>query len=363
MKERSDRMQEPFKPEASKPEKHPTTPASLGPESASKPVRKRWKIIGAIASGLLFAVAIVVLVVIIRDLDAEKVKGAFAAASGRQIALAALLTCISYLMLTGYDALALRHIGAKVSYAMTALASFTSYAVSFTLGFPLLTAGTVRFWIYAPSGLSASMIASLTVIAGITFWLGMGTVLGVGLIWQASSIAEINRLAVWANVLIGFGILVAAAGYLGWVSLKRRSITVQGWTLSLPGLQVTFWQMLLGAVDVCCAGGVLYVLLPAGHGLNFETFLAAYVFAVILGIASHAPGGLGVFETTLLLALPSFTPEFTREGLLGALLLYRLCYYLIPFILALALLGAREVYLRWGALRRALEKDETRARP
>ena len=88
--------------------------------------------------------------------------------------------------------------------------------------------------------------------------------------------------------------------------------------------------------------GVLFVLLPGGHNLSFETFLAIYVFAVMLGVASHAPGGLGVFEATILLALSSYP----REPVLGALLLFRLCYYLVPFVLALALLGAYEILNR-----------------
>ena len=69
----------------------------------------------------------------------------------------------------------------------TALGSFTSYAVSFTLGFPILTAGTVRYWIYAPKGLSPGRVASLTVIAGLTFWLGMGIVLAWSLIREAGA--------------------------------------------------------------------------------------------------------------------------------------------------------------------------------
>jgi uncharacterized membrane protein YbhN (UPF0104 family) len=81
------------------------------------------------------------------------------------------------------------------------------------------------------------------------------------------------------------------------------------------------------------------MLLPHDHGIAFSSFIAVYVFACLLGIASHAPGGLGVFEATLLVAWPSQS----REGLLSALLLYRLFYYLLPFILALALLGLREV--------------------
>ena len=73
---------------------------------------------------------------------------------------AAAFTALSFLALTGYDALALRQLKLKVPYPTAALASFTSYAVSFTLGFPLFTAGTIRYWIYSSRGLSAAKIAA-----------------------------------------------------------------------------------------------------------------------------------------------------------------------------------------------------------
>jgi len=87
---------------------------------------------------------------------------------------------------------------------------------------------------------------------------------------------------------------------------------------------------------------VLYVLLPGGHNIAYPTFLAAYVFACLIGIASHAPGGLGVFEATMLIALS----RLPYEGVLGALLLFRIAYYLLPFILALALLALNEMARR-----------------
>jgi hypothetical protein len=320
---------------------------------------RRLKIIGTVASAALFIVALVVLYVIIRDLDGGQVRAAFAATDGQQFAKAALFTTLSYLMLTGYDALALQQLAVKVRYRIAALASFSSYAVSFTLGFPLLTAGTVRYWIYAPQGLSARQIASLTLIAGVTFWLGMGVVLGFFLLSRPGEIATLNRLPVAMNLMLGAAILLGILGYLIWVARGRRVLSVQGWQLTLPSLPVTLGQAALGALDVCAGGAVLYVLLPVGHSIPYESFIAAYVLACILGIASHAPGGLGVFEATILLALPGIP----KEQLLGSLLMFRLCYYLVPFMLALALLGGREIFLRWTALQRQIDREAPVSEP
>jgi glycosyltransferase 2 family protein len=303
---------------------------------------RRFAWIGTAASVLIFAASVYVLWRIGSEMNAAEVRSAFTAATARQLGIAAALTAVSYLLLTGYDALALRQLGLHVPYRTTALASFTSYAVSFTLGFPLLTAGTVRYWIYAPKGVKPGRVASLTVIAGLTFWLGMGVALAWSCIREAGPLAVLVYTNIKINQMIGVAAAAVVVGYLAWVSLKRRVVTIQGWRLELPGLRLSLAQMLIGAADTCAGAGVLYVLLPPGHGIGYETFLAVYVFAVMLGIASHAPGGLGVFEATVLLALSSVP----REPVLGALLLFRLCYYLAPFLLALTLLGAYEIAKR-----------------
>src|SRR5215207_913023 len=96
----------------------------------------------------------------------------------------------------------------------TALGSFTSYAVSFTLGFPILTGGTVRYWIYAPKGMSPGKVASLTVIAGFTFWLGMGTVLAWSLMREAGPLAVLVYTNIKINQLAGLAAAVVVLGYL-----------------------------------------------------------------------------------------------------------------------------------------------------
>lgn len=132
----------------------------------------------------------------------------------------------------------------------------------------------------------------------------------------------------------GAGVILLLVGYFIWISLKQRAVAVRGWRLDLPGFKVSLGQTILGAGDVCAGAAVLFMLLPAGHGMSFDTFLAVYVLACMLGIVSHSPGGLGVFEATMLIALS----HLPREGVLGAVLLFRVFYYLLPFVLALVML-------------------------
>ncbi|MEI2736841.1 MAG: YbhN family protein [Rhodoblastus sp.] len=228
--------------------------------------------IGAVLSIGIFILSIFVLARVVAELDIAALRAAIAATSAEQIAAACLLACVSYLALTGYDALALRQIGAHVRYRVTALGSFTSYAISFTLGFPLITGGAVRYWIYSRAGLSAGKVASLTVVAGVTFWLGMAFVAGVSLLLRAEAISWIDNLPARVNAAIGAGVLIAIAAYVAWVAMAPRRVRVQGFRLRLPGPLVTLGQMTLGVIDLCAAAGVLYVLLAGQDPDRFPEF-------------------------------------------------------------------------------------------
>jgi glycosyltransferase 2 family protein len=329
--------------------------ASFSAEHGGHDHKRRRKIatyVGACFSLGIAALAIFVLIHTLAHINPGQLRAAFDATENSQIFAALGLTALSFLALTGYDGVALLQLRQKVPYSTTALASFTSYAICFTLGFPLITAGTVRFWIYSQAGVSPSKIASLTIIAGVTYWLGMALILGIGLIFRAEMIGQLDHLSPQLNMLIGAGILGALIVYLIWVSIEHRWTRIQGFKLELPGFKLTLAQIVLSVIDLCAAAGVLYALLPTPRGIDFFTFAAVYVFACALGIASYAPGGIGVFEATMLKVLP--VPS--QEGLLASLLLFRIIYYLIPFILAFALLGANEGGRRWSGLREAMQR-------
>jgi glycosyltransferase 2 family protein len=309
----------------------------------------------AVAFSLAIAgFSLLILVHAISGVSWSAVRQAIAATSLEQIVAAAFFTSLSYLALTGYDGLALRQLKIRVPYKTTSLASFTSYAISFTLGFPLIIAGTVRYWIYSQAGLTASKVASLTVIAGVTYWFGSIFVLGAGLAFHANAISTINRLWPIVNVLMGIAIIGAVLVYLVWVTIRRRRVSFKGFHLELPGPSLSIGQITLGVIDQCAAAGALYMLLPGHDQLDYFSFAAVYVFACILGVASNSPGGIGVFEAAML----KVVPVASGEALLASLVLFRVIYYLVPFVLGLAFLGAHEGVHRWNSLREAMRGSE-----
>jgi hypothetical protein len=129
--------------------------------------------------------------------------------------------------------------------------------------------------------------------------------------------------------------------YVLWVWSAPRVIGRQNWKVRLPGGRLTLLQIVIGIVDLGFCALAMYMLVPSEPQIEFIDVAVIFITATLLGFASHSPGGLGVFDAAMLVALW----EYDTEQLLAGLLLFRLLYYLIPFTLALATLGIRELML------------------
>jgi glycosyltransferase 2 family protein len=304
--------------------------------------------VGLLLSLTIIAVAVVVLYRILREIDFEELIDAIEATDWRALLVAGLFVAAGYLTLTFYDLFALRTIGrAEVPYRVAALAGFTSYAVGHNVGASVFSGGAVRYRIYSARGLNVIEVTKICFIAGLTFWLGNATVLGLGILYSPQAARALDQLPLWSNRLLAFVILAMLAAYVAWVWVKPRVIGREGWQVTLPGGPLTLLQIAIGIVDLACCAAAMYMLVPDEPNLGFVTVAVIFVAATLLGFASHAPGGLGVFDAAMLVALW----QFDKEDLLAGLLLFRLLYYIVPFVLSLAVLGAREILLSRGMLR------------
>ena len=301
-----------------------------------------WNRIGLALSLVIIGTALFVLYRMLRGLDVAQVVVALKATDRSDVVMASLFVAAGYFTLTFYDLFALRTIGAThVPYRVAALAGFTSYSVGHNVGATVFTGGAVRYRVYSAWGLTAFDVAKICFIAGLTFWLGNATVLGLGIAYEPEAASAIDQLPPWFNRLIALAALAVLAGYVAWVWAKPRVIGRAGWTVTLPGGPFTLLQIVIGIIDLACCALAMYVLLPDAPQIDFVRLAVVFVSATLLGFASHSPGGLGVFDAAMLVALI----EYDKEQLVAGLLLFRLLYYIVPFALSLLILGARELWL------------------
>jgi len=301
-----------------------------------------WNRIGLLLSLAVMAFAAVVLYRLLNDISYQELVEALRATEWHQIVLALLFVAAGYFTLTFYDLFALRTIGrSDIPYRVAALAGFTSYSIGHNIGASVFTGGAVRYRIYSQWCVSAVEVAKICFIAGLTFWLGNATVLGLGIAFAPRAASAIDQLPAWLNRVMAIVILAVLVAYVAWVWRAARQIGRSNWQVTLPNGPLTLLQIGIGIVDLGFCALAMWVLMPDEPHIGFITLAVIFVSATLLGFASHAPGGIGVFDAAMLVGLW----QFDREDMLAGLLLFRLVYYIIPFAAALVVLGVRELLL------------------
>ena len=304
----------------------------------SKARLKQW--IGPAISLALLALSGLVLYGQLKNLDINAVTQSIRTLPRRELWQAMGFVCLGYWVMTGYDALAMQHLKQPLVYRRVALTAFISCAFSNTIGLALLTGSAIRYRFYRGWGVAAGTIAQVIAFTNINFWLG--------LLALSSAAFLIAPLPLPSQLSLPF----ATARPLGWVMLAlllvylassyslRRPLSIRGQSFALPSLRMAITQITVSALDWGFAAAVLYSLLPSGSlPLSYGELLNVYLLAMAAGVLSNVPGGLGVFETVVILLL---SDHFSANALVASLLLYRLLYYLVPFIVAIVILGVKE---------------------
>lgn len=292
----------------------------------------------------LFALGLWALHHLLRPVNAADVIAQMRATPWWVLGVALGATALGYAALVGYDFWALQYLEKKLPLGVVGLGGFLGYAFGNTIGISVLSGGAVRYRIYSAFGLNAFEVAALA--SYIALAMGTGLTL-VGLFALAAHPAALTGLvplapgAVRALALLGGGGTVALLYAL---SFSGRVLKWRRWEVSMPRPRILTGQMVVALFDSSMAALTLYVLLPAGAP-DFITFLAIYATATMVGVLSHVPGGVGVFETVVMAAMP---PGTALGEVAAALLLFRMIYYLLPFALAFVIVSLNEARLAGG---------------
>lgn len=263
------------------------------------------------------------------------------------LGLALAITAAGYILLAVQDGLALRYAGKSLSPARVALASFVAYSLSHVAGFAMLTGTSVRYRFWSSWGLTRFEIAKGVSFITITVWLGILGSAGLGLLITPK--ADIPEW-LWGGHTVGILALAVIAVYLTLAFQVREPLRIWRWSIPAPSPVLALTQCVVSVIEWGLAAAVLYVLLPSEGGIAFGPFLVLFVIAQATGVASHVPGGLGIFDAAIVMLL---TPYFDPEDLIVPLLSYRAIYYAVPFLLGLGTLVTHQAWEFRSIIRRA----------
>lgn len=300
-----------------------------------------WKrILPGLSALMLLGIALWVLEKELEDFRIQDAAKAIHSLPPSAILLAIALTTASYSTLALLEIIGFRIVGSRLPFPRIALSSFVGYSLANTIGMPLFTGIPIRVRLYSAAGVLGSDIARVIAFTSAGFWLGVIGLAGLVLSLEPQAVplpADVSTIPIRA---LGIVLAVAAAGYVVLCATRREPIRIWRWHLALPKPGLVAAQMILAWIDWGLAAGVLYALLPSHHGLTYKGFLAVFLTAQILGLLSQIPAGLGVMESLVVIRLSPALPVAT---ILGALLVYRVIYFLVPFAIAVSALGYSEL--------------------
>lgn len=297
------------------------------------------KKIGPLLGLILFGIALWYLNHELRHYDLHDVARHLSTLPEYKIFLAFLFTALSYTALTLYDTLGFYYIKKPMAYRKIAKAGFIGYAFSNNIGFSIITGGSVRYRLYSAWGLSGIEITEIVAFCGLTLWTGFLMIGGLAFTLAPPILPDTLSIPFASVRLVGILFLTGIFGYITASFLIKNSLKIREWEISFPKPKITLSQVLISSFDWTIAGAVLYVLLPSSN-LTFIAFIGVFLLAQISGVISQVPGGLGVFESVMILFL---SPHLHATSVLSALIAFRGIYYIVPLILASLVLGYQEI--------------------
>jgi hypothetical protein len=246
-----------------------------------------------------------------------------------------------------------RYVGRSLPYWRVGLTSFVALSIGHNVGFAAFSSGAIRYRLYSQWGLSAAEVAKLVLFCALTVGLGLGILGGLALLLQPGLAQEITRLDRPIILALGTACMLVAAAYLVAAAFIRRPLRFRRWSLELPSLRLALGQTVVGPLNFAFVAACLYEALAASAEVTYLGVATVYVTANVATLLSHVPGGLGVIESVVLFLLPG-------RQVIGALILFRLAYFLVPLCIGSLLFVLLELLMRTGrrAAKEAASPDQ-----
>jgi uncharacterized membrane protein YbhN (UPF0104 family) len=271
-----------------------------------------------------------------RDHSIADIAASVASIPFPNLALAFACAAASYVCLTGFDTLAVRHVGRELTYRQIALASFVSLSIGHNVGVAVLSSGALRYRFYSGFGLSALEVGEVILFCALTVGLGLMTLGGLVLLLRPD--LGLGTLGLPSAAARGVGVLcLGLAGTYVLLAWRGRPLSIRGRDFRVPNVRIAMAQIAIGTANFAFVAASLHQLL-AGAAAYRET-VAAYVLGNVTALISHVPGGLGVLEYVI-------SSLVIHSQVVGALIAFRIVYFLVPLVLGSVLLAAAEVS-RW----------------
>lgn len=278
---------------------------------------------------LFLGIATVLVVSKAREMDWPQVLQAVKAYDLKTLVTAFAIAVPAFIACASFDLVGRHATGHSLSGLRTAIISYTGYFFSLNLG-ALVGGLAFRYRLYMPYGLKTMTISQVIGLSIVTNWSGYVLIAGAVMAWQPPELPP--GWDVSPSLLRGIGIflLLLAAVYIALSIIKGgSSVRLKDSRFEIPTIGVTAIQIGLSLLSWGSIGAVITWLLQGE--VSWFAVMPVLMMSAIAGIWSHVPSGLGVTEVVFVSLLGHLAPE---SRLLAAVLVFRIVYYIVPFVMA-----------------------------
>jgi len=299
-----------------------------------------------------FALAAYMLYRQLSKYSVEEIKTALFSIPLRNLLLASFASLCGYIALSSYDYLALRYIGRKLAAWKWIFAGFIGFSVSNNAGHAIVSGGTIRYRLYTRWRFHGTEIVQMVTFSGFTYLVACFFLIIIGYFLtpdHAFGDGAVSKLTTEIIVAVS---AIGLAGYFALSLFYKKPFVIKGLAFQMPSFKMALAQVIIGGADILLASLVLYFSMRAFVPISFDVFIGVFIIAQVLGVFSQVPGGLGVFEGLFMYIIPG---DHNQALLFGALIAYRLIYYLLPLLISGVILISYEAGLKY-IRRQRLEK-------
>lgn len=301
--------------------------------------------LGSLLGLVLLGISIVSIQYELREYNYQSIFKSLISLPTHNVLISIVLMLVSYIGMGAYDTVSFRYIGHPLPVIKSVFTGFICSAATNTFGLAILTGSAIRYRYYSTWGVSPMVVAQVIAFENVSFWLGLFMVSGIVFLLGPVVIPAQLNLPFLSVRPIGVIFLLSVAAYVLGSLFWKQSFKIRNHEFRLPSFKFALAQVIISSTDWFAAAAVLYCLLPPGTKLSYLNFLGDFLVAIIAGIISNVPGGLGVFEVVIMYLLAPQVPG--GEGaVFASLLAYRGVYYFLPLALATGLMGLYEIKAR-----------------
>ena len=303
-------------------------------------MKKYLKHLGHLLVFAIFCLAIYLLYHKLKQYSLEQIRDSIAQIPSWRLWVSFLGTILSYIILVGYDWLAIKAIHKSLPLPKVCLVSFLGQAVSYNFG-ALLGGTAVRYRLYSGWDFSIPEIVKLVLMLAVTFWVGVLGMCGLFFMISPPHIPDelVEHLPFADLHLLGMVLFLIAAIYIGACFVVRKSVHIFGKEFYLPAPKLAVAQLVVASIDIVAAAFCMYILLPGELNVSFGEFIPSYLLAQVAVVLTHVPGGVGIFELIII----HLTQTDQTQVVFAAVLLFRLIYYIVPLLLAACVFFGYEI--------------------